>query len=160
MITAVVTTAEKERSGGAVPLSVRLGTAVCGGIIIVFAALWLAQKPMPVNYQTGRDITTYDFEYKQLLAEVEVEIDAKPFKQRRSGPFYLWTSKTMPTAERKTARIELLLLGLPVEQHPAAQSNSVHLRIGPFFSRSDRNNARQNMVKLGLEVLLSDPTGQ
>ena len=141
----------------------RLLLASVGLAVMALAGFWLLLRDPQANTVAQRPpVPEYDFEYGKRLMEETVEVDARsPPKVVKPRRLYIWTEDVWKRGKNlEKVRAELLFAGMQVELHESAKKRRFHLRLGPFESVSERNNAREHLIKRNLKVLLIQPPGK
>ena len=93
---------------------------------------------------------------REMLAQDPAERDVPPGAgaptRAAAGPSYLYSVETWRQGEKlEGIRAELALRGFAVELVAVqGRRKTFRLRLGPLHSASERNNARQELAKLGI----------
>ena len=144
------------------PLPWILGLAALGGLLFLggrIAVGWDSAPPLAdAAIEESRLVreSIAPVSLREMLAqdpaERDVPLDAGAPARAAAGPSYLYSVETWRRGEKlEGIRAELALRGFAVELvEVQGRRKTFRLRLGPLHSASERNNARQELAKLGI----------
>ncbi|MGI9344822.1 MAG: hypothetical protein ACR2PW_00985 [Gammaproteobacteria bacterium] len=131
-----------------------------GLILAAWAWLELANLDIPQQQRTASPdpVPEYEYIYPKILSEQEVQVTPAPTEPRAQLTLYLWTrSHWRQGRPLEEVLAQIALTGIEASRYPASLPEQSYLKLGPFGTVSQRNNAREIMTKLNIQVSNQQP---
>ena len=129
----------------------------------ILASGWVRENPAAASLIASEEALSkpqeLSLEFRDLLAEQRMNVEATQTERSTGAPHYLWAQHQWRTDEElENAHAQMALLNIPMRVlSQVKRGNSGTVRFGPFFSSSERNNARQELVKLNIQANTQPP---